>query len=365
MQKALAFVRDPQVLVTLVATVDAADQALFGASFKAMETSFGFTPGKLGVLQMWQTLSFSLSLPVWGVFLPVLGARYLLCLACAMWAGTTLLTPHMPVFEMQCLLRFVNGAALSGVMPITQAILADSVESAKRGAAFGWLQALHTLAKVFVTYAVLSLGDQWAQCYYWISFLTLIMIAFLRIYLPADFAKSSEQLAAQEMERCSRDLADAIRAENLALANALKAKRDHASATLNAKEAAKSKDGSKPPKFNLSFWSNAARVVNKIVRIPTFLILVLQGVAGGTPWNAMGFLNVYYAALGFDTEQVARISALTSAGGIFGTLFGGYMGDIAARKSRFHGRILTAQSSVLLGIPAWCLIYTSLLLSHL
>ena len=49
-------------------------QALFAASFKAMERSFGFTPAKLGVLQMWQSLSFSLSLPVWGVFLPALGA---------------------------------------------------------------------------------------------------------------------------------------------------------------------------------------------------------------------------------------------------------------------------------------------------
>jgi len=80
----LAYLRDPAVLVTIVATVDAADSALFGASFKAMETEFGFTPGKLGVLQMWQSLSFSLSLPVWGAFLPVLGARYLLISACLM-----------------------------------------------------------------------------------------------------------------------------------------------------------------------------------------------------------------------------------------------------------------------------------------
>ncbi len=29
---------------------------------------------QLGVLQMWQSLSFSLSLPVWGIFLPALGA---------------------------------------------------------------------------------------------------------------------------------------------------------------------------------------------------------------------------------------------------------------------------------------------------
>lgn len=54
-------------------------QALFAASFKAMERSFGFSPAKLGVLQMWQSLSFSVSLPVWGVFLPALGAFMYAC----------------------------------------------------------------------------------------------------------------------------------------------------------------------------------------------------------------------------------------------------------------------------------------------
>jgi hypothetical protein len=101
MRRAMAALRDPQVLVTLVATVDAADGALFSASFKAMEISFGFSPTRLGVLQMWQSLSFSLSLPAWGMFLPAKGARYLLCLSCFLWAVSTLMTPHIPNFEMQ------------------------------------------------------------------------------------------------------------------------------------------------------------------------------------------------------------------------------------------------------------------------
>ena len=46
-------------------------------------------------------------------------------------------------------------------------------------------------------------------------------------------------------------------------------------------------------------------------RLVLYVALVLaselpchQGVAGGTPWNAMGFLNVYWAALGFGNEEV-------------------------------------------------------------
>jgi hypothetical protein len=202
-------------------------------------------------------------------------------------------------------------------MPITQAILADAVESSRRGAAFGWMQALHTLSKVLVSYSVLSLGERWAQCYYFVFFLTLLMIVLLWRYLPEDYGKS-----------------------------------------LAVPGIASSKDHGKSPRLSLSFWSNSLSVVKRIIKIPTFVILVLQGVAGGTPWNAMGFLNVYYSALGFKTEEVARISALTTVGALFGSLFGGYLGDFAARQSRFHGRILTAQASVLLGIPAWYALLT-------
>ena len=76
-----------------------------------METSFGFSPTRLGVLQMWQSLSFSISLPVWGVFLPQKGARYLLCLSCLLWAVSTILTPHVPMFELQVSSRIVRHLA--------------------------------------------------------------------------------------------------------------------------------------------------------------------------------------------------------------------------------------------------------------
>jgi MFS family permease len=168
------------------------------------------------------------------------------------------LTPHVSVFELQCLLRVLNGAALSGVMPISQAILADAVESRKRGAAFGWMQALHTLARSLVSYSVLSLGDGWAYCYYLVFVLTLLVIALLHRFLPADVGKQFRQATSSKGE----------------LGN------------------------------EMSFWSDAFRVIRKIVRIPTFVVLVLQGVAGGTPWQAMGFLNVFWASLGFETEQV-------------------------------------------------------------
>ena len=151
-------------------------------------------------------------------------------------------------------------------MPITQAILADAVESSRRGAAFGWMQALHTCAKIVVSYWVLSLGEQWALCYYVVFMLTLLMIALLWRYLPEEYGKN-----------------------------------------LAAPGAAGGKNIAKSPKLRLAFWSDALGAVRRIAKIPTFLILVLQGVAGGTPWNAMGFLNIYYSALGFAAEEVARI----------------------------------------------------------
>ena len=91
---------------------------------------------------------------------------------------------------------------------------------------------------------------------------------------------------------------------------------------------------------------------SRILSIPSFCVLVLQGVTGGTPWMAMSFLNMYWLTLGFPASTAASIIALTKTGGILGAYFGGWFGDFAARRSPV-GRVMVAQLSVALGMPLW------------
>lgn len=271
---------DPKTLITLVVIVDAADIALVTASYKAFETDFGYSPRQLGTLSAVQGLSFSLSLPFWGMFLPRYGSRYLLCLACFVWMITTLATPHASWFYLALVVRLFNGAALSGVMPISQAILADVVQEQNRGTAFGLLGSLHTLAKILVSYYVISMDRRWSECYYLVSIITLFLLVLIYVKLPASYGKT----AIAESQSVGHFLADS--------------------------------------------WSTMKRIFT----IPSFAILVAQGVAGGTPWQAMSFLNLYWVNRGFTAEQAARVSALTQCGAMVGCLLGGWLGDVFARR---------------------------------
>ncbi|CAD7963599.1 unnamed protein product [Amoebophrya sp. A120] len=304
---------DPKILIMLVNMVDSADMSLIASCMKAFERDFGFRPSDLGILGLCQAASFSLTLPIWGAALPKYGCRTLLSLACWVWMITTFLTPMGHTLAMQACLRILNGAALSGVMPVSQAVLADIVDEDQRGQAFGWVGALHSVAKVIVTYYVLAMGENWAQCFYLVGFATFLLIILLYTQLPDSYGKQTQMV-------------DSVTGEPI------------------------------------SFGEQAIRAAKRILQIPSFMVLVAQGVVGGTPWQAMSFLNMYWLTLGFSNTEAATIAAVINSGGILGCLLGGTMGDFFARNvSSDRGRVMVAQLSVLLGIPCWCAMLSSTL----
>eukprot|EP00396_MALV-II-16_sp_LP-1_P000124 gene124-117_t len=460
---------DPIFLINLISTVDAADGALFHASFKQMERQFHYTPSNLGFLSTCQGLAYSISLPIWAALLPKRGCRDLLMVCCGAWGITTMFTPICSPFVLQCILRAFNGAALAGVMPIAQTIVAEEVRESGRGFAFGKMTALHVLAKCAVSYRVISLGRDWAEIYFILTLVTAFLMLLIMAALPRNYGKEDEIYqyrrvcesvacnqsfafggvslqvgenhnaggmgvdsvasvasmqsmgglagmgagmggsfaispgrragdrhgggGADDDLECSPRNAQADQMElqdpNDIAANPLG---DTQFADMSGKPAANNNpnvlqnqgggsifetDGKlqnvnvrpvaaqslqhdSPKKTqvaaqSLQHWvADNLLIMRKIVQIPSFLVLIVQGIVGSIPWQAMAFLNMYWAALGFSDEHCARISAITHLGGVIGALFGGWFGDCMARRhSRNYGRILVAQISILFGIPLW------------
>lgn len=102
--------------------------------------------------------------------------------------------------------------------------------------------------------------------------------------------------------------------------------------------------------------SSRSSVVD-IFRIPSFLLLVLQGVVGGVPWSAMSFLPLYWTAIGFTNLQAGRLMLAHGFGGVFGSVFSGLLGDAAARHFPDRGRVYVALASVALGIPPFMCVF--------
>lgn len=65
----------------------------------------------------------------------------------------------------------------------------------------------------------------------------------------------------------------------------------------------------------------------------------------------MGYATLFYQVGGIEDAKAAVLAAAGQASGAFGGLLGGIIGDRLSRCCPLHGRPLTAQISVLAGIP--------------
>ena len=69
---------------------------------------------------------------------------------------------------------------------------------------------------------------------------------------------------------------------------------------------------------------SAVKSFYKICRKRTFQCLVLQGVFGAVPWNALNFLQVLCTLRNYSLDQVAAFSIVRGLGGALGSLVGGW-----------------------------------------
>ena len=95
----------------------------------------------------------------------------------------------------------------------------------------------------------------------------------------------------------------------------------------------------------------------KILTNKTFICIVLQGIAGTIPWNGVLLLITWLEYVGFDPFTSGIMFIVVAFGAAGGNVFGGWLGDKAAKWSPNKGRILVAQISVFAGIPMMVIMF--------
>ncbi|XVF39503.1 hypothetical protein PTKIN_Ptkin01aG0039800 [Pterospermum kingtungense] len=105
---------------------------------------------------------------------------------------------------------------------------------------------------------------------------------------------------------------------------------------------------------NRSFWSEVKDLVREaktVIKIPSFQIIVAQGVTGSFPWSALSFAPMWLELIGFSHEKTAFLIGLFVIATSVGGLFGGRMGDFLSVRLPNSGRIILAQISSASAIP--------------
>ena len=93
------------------------------------------------------------------------------------------------------------------------------------------------------------------------------------------------------------------------------------------------------------------KVFKEIFSNTTFMIIVIQGVIGSLPWNAILFIVAWFEDIGFGIDIANYMFLFMAVGAAIGNLLGGVIGDWAAKKSPKYGRIASAQFSAAMGVP--------------
>lgn len=208
--------------------------------------------------------------------------------------------------------RGLNGIGLALVAPAIQSLVADSTHDSNRGTAFGWLQLTGNLGSIIgglcsVLIAPITVMGipGWRISFHLVGVISVIVGILVRLFAhDPHFSDSGTKI---------RD-----------------------------------------PVPSKPFWSEVKDLIQEaksVIKIPSFQIIVAQGVTGSFPWSALSFTAMWLELTGFSHGKTAFLIALFVIASSLGGLFGGTMGDILSTRLPNSGRIILAQISSASAIP--------------
>ncbi|CAL4913348.1 unnamed protein product [Urochloa decumbens] len=292
-------------LVTAAALLERADEALLPAVYREVGAALGASPTALGSLTLCRALVQALCYPL----ATCAAARYdrarVVAAGAFLWAVATLLVGASGTFLQMALARGFNGVGLALVVPAIYSLVADYSDDGTRGSAFGWVLMAQSMGRITGN----SLG------------VLLASTSFLGV--------PGWRLAFHVLAIVSASLA----ALTWLLGSDPRPSTGKATVTAAAALA------------------ELVREARDVVRVPTFQIIVAQGVAGSVPWSALSFAAMWLELVGFTHWQTTVITNLNSIANALGALFAGFVGDPLARRFPDTGRIALAQVCTASTVP--------------
>ncbi|XP_052166868.1 uncharacterized protein LOC127783730 [Oryza glaberrima] len=291
--------------------MERADAALLPAVYREIGAALRASPSALGSIALSRSVVQAACYPL----AAYLAARHdrltVIALGAFLWAAATLLIAVSTTFPQMAVTAALNGVGLALQIPAIYAFVADSVDGTSRGVAFGWLMVAGKVGTVGGT----SLG------------LLMAPTSFLGI--------PGWRLAFLLLAAAGAVVGVSIR--SFAAGN------DAAAAA-----AASTTTTAKPVRQELQEFAREAKAV---LRVPSFQVMVAQGLTGSFPWSALSFTAMWLELVGFSHGETAALMALFKVATSLGALLGGKMGDAMARRFKNSGRIVLAQVSSGSAVP--------------
>ncbi|KAL5556022.1 hypothetical protein UlMin_038258 [Ulmus minor] len=300
------------VLVNLAGIMERADESLLPGVYKEVGAALHTDPTGLGSLTLFRSIVQSSCYPL-AAYLAVHHNRaHVIALGAFLWAAATFLVAVSSTFLQVAISRGLNGIGLAIVVPAIQSLVADSTEDSNRGIAFGWLQLTGNLGSIIGGLCSVLIASTsfmgipgWRIAFHLVGLISVVVGVLVRVFANDPRFSEGNGEAKDQISR----------------------------------------------KSFMSEMKDLMKEAKSVMKIPSFQIIVAQGVSGSFPWSAMSFAPMWLELIGFSHEKTAFLWTIFIVACSLGGLFGGKMGDVLAKRWPNSGRIILSQISSGLAIP--------------
>eukprot|EP00198_Chlamydomonas_reinhardtii_P001999 XP_001691335.1 predicted protein [Chlamydomonas reinhardtii] len=358
------------------------DESLVPTLARPLGCAWRARPQQLGLITFARALVQALVCPLGGLAGHYFDRVSVLCVGCVLWGVCSAVFAFARNVKQGMAAWAFNGVGLSLIIPNSQSLVADYYSATQRGEAFGTLMLTGALGGMLGGLYATNLGGLppsgtstglagWQLVFLsvgaasvGVGVLVLLLAVDPRAPQPPrrpapgrDGGRGSrsggaEAQAAVEAAGAAESKGLLGRGEGGAYLGGAVDAADAAGNGAVTPAGAGGGGGGPPPLTWRRLW--------RMLTTPTFLIIILQGIVGSTPWNALVFLTLYFQLLGFSDAAASALVALFGAGAAAGSLLGGWLGDRVAERHPHHGRIALVQFSVAVGIPLTALLLRGL-----
>lgn len=278
-----------------------ADKLLIGPLTTPIMETFGINEAQMGAVSMFAVLVQAILYPAWGYLYDRFARSRLLALASAIWGATTWLNALAPSYSIFLVTRASTGID-DASYPGIYSLLSDYFGPRMRGKAYGLLQIAQPLGFMLGTMLATFLGSSlgWRNVFFVTGSAGLIMSLVIR-------------------------------------AGVREPKRGQAEPELAGLE-------------EVSVRRIDKETVLRLLRNPSYLLLMTQGFFGVFPWQVLTFWFFRYLETerGYSPDEAMVTMLVAIATLSAGYFLGGAIGDYAFRRTP-RGRALTSTVGVLAG----------------
>ncbi|KAL6900805.1 hypothetical protein ACP4OV_005481 [Aristida adscensionis] len=271
------------LLVNLASIMERADDALLPAVYREVVDALGAAPAGLGTLTLCRSAVQAACYPLAAYAAVRYDRARVVAAGAFLWAAATVLVAVSHNFA-----QGMNGIGLALVTPAIQSLVADYTDDSTRGSAFGWLQLtgdLGTLigglfSMMLASTTVMGIAG-WRIAFHVVALISVLVGILVRLFAVDPHFRVI---------------------------------------------------GKGKKRFRKPAWREMKDLVTEakaVIKIPSFQIIVAQGITGSFPWSALSFAPMWLELMGFTHSGTGMLMITFAVASSLGAVLGGKMGDLS------------------------------------